>query len=145
MDWYLDAGDVDRVRELRHEFAAYLAAQRGRRTIRPRCGRDRVRGARRERSQACDRSCPRAPRLGDEAALLTVSDLGPGFTPEIKLPDPLSESGRGLYIVAQLMGEVTVRRGRDCGAEVSVRLPVQRRKPPSAVDEQALQRAEQAP
>ena len=144
MDWYLDAGDVDRVRDLRHEFAAYLAANGV--AERSDLAAAEVGFAELVANVHRHATGPAHVHLdwGDEAALLTVSDFGPGFTPEIKLPDPMSESGRGLYIVAQLMGEVTVKRGRDCGAEVSVRLPVQRREPPSAVDEQALKRAEQA-
>ena len=129
MEWYLDAGDVDRVRELRHEFAAYLAKHAA--AERSDLGAAEVAFAELVANVHRHATGPAHVHLdwGDEAPLLTVSDLGPGFTPEIKLPDPLSESGRGLYIVAQLIGEVTVRRGRDRGAEVSVRLPVQRRDP----------------
>jgi anti-sigma regulatory factor (Ser/Thr protein kinase) len=126
LEWYLDAGDVDRVRELRHEFADYLAA-----------------------NAAADGSDLAAAEVAfaelvanvhrhatgpahvfvdwrEETPVLTVSDCGPGFTPLIELPEPSSDSGRGLYIVAQLVGEVTVRRGQNRGAEVSVRLPVHR-------------------
>ena len=127
MEWSLDAGDVDRIRELRHEFADYLAAHAV-------AERSDIAAAEVAFSELVANVYRHAigqalVRLDwqDETPVLTVADLGPGFRPQITLPDPMSDSGRGLYIVAQLVGEATVRCGQDRGAEVSVRLPVQRR------------------
>jgi signal transduction histidine kinase len=40
--------------------------------------------------------------------VLHVIDDGPGYVPRTGLPSPDAESGRGLYIVAQLTREFTV-------------------------------------
>jgi serine/threonine-protein kinase RsbW len=59
---------------------------------------------------------------GDTISLV-VRDHGRGFDsalldspPQPRPPDPLAESGRGLYLMRQLMDEV--RLASDCGAEV---------------------------
>lgn len=57
---------------------------------------------------------------------LAVRDRGPGFPLHITLPDGRSEGGRGLYLVAQLVGRPQVACD-DGGCTVSVLLPVQRR------------------
>ena len=41
-------------------------------------------------------------------AVLHVHDTGPGFRPSFRLPEPTSESGRGLYIVKQLAHDLDV-------------------------------------
>jgi len=58
--------------------------------------------------------------------VLHVIDRGPGFLREPKLPDPLSESGRGLFIIETLARgfEAAPIPGR--GTHVIVRLPVER-------------------
>jgi signal transduction histidine kinase len=59
-----------------------------------------------------------------ERPVLTVRDLGPGFAPEFRLPSgPDSTTGRGLYLVRQLVGDITVERDAT-GARVSVSLPL---------------------
>lgn len=61
---------------------------------------------------------------------LTVWDLGPGFVLQAELPpDPLAESGRGLFLVSRLAGDLAVAVRRGGGAAVRATLPVDR--PPS--------------
>lgn len=61
---------------------------------------------------------------------LTVSDLGPGFELDPSLPpDPLAESGRGLFLVNRLAADLAVAVRRGGGATVRATLPVER--PPS--------------
>ena len=50
------------------------------------------------------------------APVLHVTDDGPGYVPRTGLPPPDSESGRGLYIVAQLTREFTVTQRPQRGA-----------------------------
>ncbi len=66
----------------------------------------------------------------DDAVCVVVKDRGKGFDHELlrgshcqETPDPLSPSGRGLFLITQLMDEV--RLGTDGGAEVRMlkRLP----------------------
>ncbi|HEV2739560.1 MAG TPA: PAS domain S-box protein [Candidatus Elarobacter sp.] len=61
----------------------------------------------------------------DATPVLHVIDDGPGYRPQTDLPSPDSESGRGLYIVAQLTREFTVmklpRRGAHARAVLLTR------------------------
>ena len=68
--------------------------------------------------------------LADDSVCVVVKDKGRGFDRELlqgsrsqETPDPLSPSGRGLFLITQLMDEV--RLGSDGGAEVRMlkRLP----------------------
>lgn len=62
-----------------------------------------------------------------DALALTVHDEGGTFDPRLALPDdPLSESGRGLFIVKQLACELRFRDIRDNGSKVIAILPVHR-------------------
>ena len=61
----------------------------------------------------------------DRGAVLDVIDRGPGFSWRGRLPlDPLSESGRGLYLIATLGRSLDVRRIPGFGTHVRVRLPL---------------------
>lgn len=64
----------------------------------------------------------------DDNPVLTVHDDGESFQPDkISLPaDPLSEHGRGLYIVRALALSLRVEDIAGDGNEVTVRLPVTR-------------------
>ncbi len=63
----------------------------------------------------------------DENPVLTVHDEGASFKPEIRLPaDPLSERGRGLYIVNALALSLRVKDFEGDGSQVIARLPVRR-------------------
>jgi serine/threonine-protein kinase RsbW len=59
----------------------------------------------------------------ERGMILVVRDPGPGFDPS-RLPNPIegeqlySESGRGIYLINQLMDEVRFRKG---GAEIWMR------------------------
>ncbi len=55
---------------------------------------------------------------------LCVWDQGDGFTLQPRLPDRLSEGGRGLYIILSLCRNVTVHRTAEGPNEVCVVLPV---------------------
>ena len=125
MEWYVNAADAEAVHRSRHEFAAYLS------------------------SHAADGSDLNAAQLvyselvgnvhrhvggsawvlldwSEDMSVLTVRDVGPGFAPETRLPaDPHVTSGRGLFLVRQLAGEITVTTDVT-GASVSVELPVRR-------------------
>lgn len=57
---------------------------------------------------------------------LSVRDAGPGFALKISLPPGGSEGGRGLFLVARLIGTPSVSCGAS-GCTVSVVLPVRRR------------------
>jgi anti-sigma regulatory factor (Ser/Thr protein kinase) len=124
LEWYVDAADVEAVRRARHEFAAYV------------------------REHAED---PNAVAIAEVAfaelvgnvhqhvggpawvsldwsgqfPVLTVRDLGPGFSANVYPAKPGSPSGRGLYLVQQLAGDITVDRTLT-GSEVAVTLPVRR-------------------
>jgi anti-sigma regulatory factor (Ser/Thr protein kinase) len=125
LEWHLDASDLGKVRELRHEFTDYLAARAGEHSD---LAAAEVAFAELVANVHRHALGPASIQLDwrDETPILTVSDAGPGFTPEIALPDPTCEGGRGLYLVTQLVGEVTVRDGPDRGARVSVQLPIRR-------------------
>lgn len=59
--------------------------------------------------------------------VVTVYDLGPGFTLKPRLPDdPLAEGGRGLYLVAHMAERLTAAVRASGGARVSAVLPVTR-------------------
>jgi len=62
----------------------------------------------------------------DGLAVLRVRDLGPGFdwVGHTMLPDPFSENGRGLYIVASVAQSMQIRRLPERGTEAIVCLPV---------------------
>lgn len=60
--------------------------------------------------------------------VLSVCDHGPGFALRPELPDdPLAEGGRGLFIVAALVGDLTVEKVPDNGTMVRATLPITRR------------------
>ena len=59
-------------------------------------------------------------------AVLRVRDQGPGFEWSgcSHLPEPMAESGRGLFIVETIASSLAIRRLPECGTEAIVRLPV---------------------
>jgi anti-sigma regulatory factor (Ser/Thr protein kinase) len=62
--------------------------------------------------------------LDGTTARLVVSDCGTGIVPQPKLPaDPLSESGRGLFIAAQLAAELHITRNAEGGSLVCAAIP----------------------
>ena len=67
----------------------------------------------------------------DERAVLTVSDRGSGFVPKTdpQLPDVLSESGRGWFLLHAYGEGTSVRARAGGGSSVSVILPVTRERP----------------
>lgn len=64
----------------------------------------------------------------EEHPVLHVTDRGRGFVRDPGLPlDPLSESGRGLYIVSELARSVRIERIAGYGNHIAAELPVSRR------------------
>ena len=65
----------------------------------------------------------------NEKPVVTALDTGSGFDrARIDLPaDALDEGGRGLFLIAQLADEVSIRPAKGYGTEVRVVLPVTRR------------------
>jgi anti-sigma regulatory factor (Ser/Thr protein kinase) len=59
-------------------------------------------------------------------AVLRVRDSGPGFewSGLVSLPEPMAESGRGLYIVYTLAQTMKVARPSGGGTEVTAWLPI---------------------
>jgi anti-sigma regulatory factor (Ser/Thr protein kinase) len=63
--------------------------------------------------------------------VLTVHDLGPTFELTPSLPDTTAERGRGLWMVSQLVNDLTVAAKRNGGKRVRATLPVSRVDEPS--------------
>ncbi len=63
--------------------------------------------------------------------IMTVRDAGPGMTrSRFALPDdPFDENGRGLFLVKQLAGDISVKDSPGFGSEIRVTLPIRRGKP----------------
>lgn len=133
MDWYLDGEDAEAVSALRRETTDYL---------------------RRHGTESSDFDAAElvvSELLGntarhaagpvwatlswpDDAPVLTVRDLGPGFDPDLLdgasdlWVDPLQESGRGLFLISHLAPSFAAAMRPGEGMEVSVTLPVSRRR-----------------
>ena len=127
MDWYLDGSRPDAVADLRHEIVDYL-----RRHAAP--GSD-VGGAELAVSELLANVVQHAPGSAwaqvdwsGEQALLTVHDLGRGFEPVAELPADLLQpgGGRGLFVVSNVSGWMSVAAKRAGGSRVTVALPVRR-------------------
>lgn len=69
------------------------------------------------------RHAPGPVRIGlelDDDAVLRVHDEGRGFAPRKSLPDPLDETGRGLFLVSKLAKEMKIERISGDGMSVCV-------------------------
>jgi anti-sigma regulatory factor (Ser/Thr protein kinase)/predicted ArsR family transcriptional regulator len=124
MDWYIDAGEVDAVPELRRAVRRYLA-------------RHAEAGGDVEAAQVVfSEIVTNALRHGGSSwisldwseaePVLTVRDLGPGFELSDIDAAPSPEGGVGLRIVSRLTDELRVASRAAGGAEVSARLPPRR-------------------
>ncbi|MDQ4029986.1 MAG: methanogen output domain 1-containing protein [Actinomycetota bacterium] len=127
MDWFLDPADGDAARALRRELIAYLRRHGD--------GSSDFAAAQLAFAEVVGnvRKHTGGPAWinvdwSGECPVLTVVDLGPGFSAErIGLPaDPAQAGGRGLFLVSHLAGELAVMSRRAGGAKVSVTLPVRR-------------------
>lgn len=125
-DWYLDGNDPEAGHLLRREVAAYL-------------GRHATPGANLSAAELVvaelignavrHASGPVWVALTWTGAQpeLSVADLGPGFSLEAHLPDdPLSEGGRGMFLVSSVADDVAVAARRGGGAVVRAVLPLER-------------------
>lgn len=127
MDWYLESGNPAAVSDLRREIGDYLRRH-------ALAGSD-LDGADVAVSELLSNVTLHAPgpawaHLDWEGArpLLAVHDLGAGFEPPVALPDDLlsAHGGRGLFIVSNVAGWMTVAAKRAGGSKVTVELPVER-------------------
>lgn len=127
MDWYLDTTDGAAVRALRREAAAYMS-----RHARPGSDIDAAEIVLQELLSNVARHSSGTAWVtlawSTVSPILIVRDLGRGIDPSVLegLPQPLEESGRGLFIVSHLTEKLDIASRAIGGAEVSVRLPLER-------------------
>lgn len=125
MRWSFESSDASRAYHVRHDLLAYLSS---------RAGDDSDLAAAAlifgELVGNVVRHAPGPISIGVHwvrgVAVLQVRDGGPGFdwSGKAKLPDPLAESGRGLYIAKAAARALRVRRLAHGGTEVTAWLPV---------------------
>jgi anti-sigma regulatory factor (Ser/Thr protein kinase) len=127
VDWYLDGSDPGAASELRREIGDYL-----RRHAAPRSD---LAGAEVAVSELLSNVALHAPGpawaqldWSGASTLLSVHDLGRGFELSPSLPEDLlaDGGGRGLFIVSNVSGWMTVAAKRAGGSKVTVELPVTR-------------------
>jgi PAS domain S-box-containing protein len=125
MHWSFDARDARSTRDVRELFLAYLRAK-GKQDA-DYAGAELVFG------ELIGNVVRHAPGTVDievewrgDAPVLHVLDRGPGYDRAETLPPTLSETGRGLYIVATLAREFTVTRLPGYGSHARAVLPIDR-------------------
>lgn len=130
MDWFIDATQPAAARAMRRQLTDYLR----RHATDP----DEVWSAELAVEELVSNAVKQAAgpvwvsaEWQEETPVVTVHDLGPGFTlpegSEPQLPDDeLSEGGRGLFLVAHLTSELRAAAKRAGGTRVSARLDVRR-------------------
>lgn len=127
VDWYLERSTPDSVSDLRHGIVGFL-----RRHAAPDAD---VAGAEIAVSELLSNVVRHAPGpawvnldWSGERAVLAVHDLGTGFEPRAQLPADLLQDGggRGLFIVSNVAGWMSVAAKRAGGSKVTVELPVTR-------------------
>jgi anti-sigma regulatory factor (Ser/Thr protein kinase) len=125
MDWYLHPGDTAGVPRLRRQIMDYLA-----RTAAP--GAD-LAGTEVVVGELLSNAVAHTPgpawvnlQWDGEHPRLRITDIGDGPADLIPaLPaDPLSDGGRGLYLVSRLARELAVSRHRRGGTEVAAVLDI---------------------
>lgn len=128
MHWSFDARDARSTRDVRELFLAYLRAK-GKQDA-DYAGAELVFG------ELIGNVVRHAPGTVDievewrgDAPVLHVLDRGPGYDRAEALPPTLSETGRGLYLVATLTREFTVTRLPGYGSHARAVLPIDRTNP----------------
>ena len=128
MHWSFDARDARSTRDVRELFLAYLRAK-GKQDA-DYAGAELVFG------ELIGNVVRHAPGTVDievewrgDAPVLHVLDRGPGYDRAEALPPTLSETGRGLYLVATLTREFTVTRLPGYGSHARAVLPIDRTGP----------------
>lgn len=128
MDWYVDGGNPEALGALRHDAIDYLSrhatAESDLADVAVVIGELLANVHRHARGP-----CWVNIDWSGEEAVISVYDLGPGFTRPVGLPEPESLSGRGLFIVDALSDELLVMRREQGGAVVKALLPARRAKP----------------
>jgi anti-sigma regulatory factor (Ser/Thr protein kinase) len=125
MRWSFESSDASRAYGVRQDLLAYLES---------RAGRNSDLGAAElifgELVGNVVRHAPGPISIGVHwergIAVLQIRDDGPGFdwTGQTELPDPMCESGRGLYIAKAAARAMRIRRLSEGGMEVTAWLPV---------------------
>ena len=128
MHWSFDARDARSTHDVRELFLAYLRAK-GKQDA-DYAGAELVFG------ELIGNVVRHAPGTVDievewrgDAPVLHVLDRGPGYDRAEALPPTLSETGRGLYLVATLTREFTVTRLPGYGSHARAVLPIDRTGP----------------
>ena len=125
MHWSFDARDARSTRDVRDLFMGYLRAK----------GKDDAdyAGAELVFGELLGNVVRHAPGTVDievewrgDAPVLHVLDRGPGYDRAASLPSTLSETGRGLYLVATLTRDFTVTRLPGYGSHARAVLPIDR-------------------
>lgn len=125
MKWRFESAEASRAYDARHDLLAYLASRAD--------GQSDVGAAAMVYGELVGNVVRHAPGpiaielFWDGAtAVLRVRDAGPGFEwdGEVSLPEPMAESGRGLYIVYTLAQTMKVSRPPGGGTEVTAWLPI---------------------
>ncbi len=126
MEWALDGAGAEAVGALRREIMAYL-----RRHAEPDSD---FAGAEIVVAELLVNAFQHAPgpawvsaSWSRERPRLEVHDLGPGFALDPELPQPESESGRGLFLVNAIADDVKLAAKPRQGSKMTVTLPVRRR------------------
>ncbi|CAA9492584.1 MAG: hypothetical protein AVDCRST_MAG67-1359 [uncultured Solirubrobacteraceae bacterium] len=126
MEWALDGAGVEAVGALRREIMAYL-----RRHAEPDSD---FAGAEIVVAELLANAFEHAPgpawvraSWARERPRLEVHDLGPGFTLDAELPQPVAERGRGLFLVNAIADQVELAAKPRRGSKMTVTLPVRRR------------------
>ncbi len=127
MDWYVDSSDVERVSDLRREFAAYIKRHGA-------PGED-VAGAELAFSELITNAAQHATGpmwvSVDWTALtpiVSVYDLGPSFVLDPEAI-PTAAGGRGLAIAASLAESLAIEARESGGSRVEARLDIERANP----------------
>lgn len=127
MQWNFEAGDAKKAYQARADLLAYLASR-----AEDDEGLDDAAIVFGELVGNVVRHAPGAISIAlrweNDAAVLQVSDRGPGFdwSGTAELPPPLEECGRGLFIASHAALALEVRRIEGGGSEVTAWLPVYR-------------------
>ncbi len=127
MDWYLPAGDAETASALRRAIGSYLARHAAPGSDLENAGLA-VSELMTNALLHTDSSAWVSLEWGGRQPILSVYDLGPEFEFhwDALPPDPLSPSGRGLFIASHVAADLEVAHRRGGGNVVSAKLPVHR-------------------
>ncbi|HEX8828418.1 MAG TPA: ATP-binding protein [Xanthobacteraceae bacterium] len=125
MKWRFESAEASRAYDARHDLLAYLVSRAD--------GQSDLGAAAMVFGELVGNVVRHAPGpiaielFWDRGtAVLRVRDSGPGFEWDgmVSLPEPMAESGRGLYIVHTLAQTMEISRPPGGGTEVTAWLPI---------------------